>query len=194
MRVSGGRARGVALSVSKKSVHRPAMDRLRQGVFSSLGARIENARVADLFAGTGSYGLEALSRGAASASFVEINRSACSMIRTNIDIVAKSMGSAKLQGSVICGDATKAGTLLEPHFDLIFVDPPYDRIESMAPALFNAFDRLVSQSGLVVFEAPGRIELSHDNWSLQRRLGKGRDQPTACVFKRASLPTQSNSS
>src|SRR5690606_5932533 len=106
MRISGGKARGVTLTVDQKSVHRPAMDRLRQAVFSSLGDTVMDARVCDLFAGTGSYGLEALSRGARHATFVEQNRRAIAMIETNAAIVAKSM-QEKLNTSIISSDATK---------------------------------------------------------------------------------------
>ncbi len=184
MRISGGKARGVELRVSKSAAHRPAMDRLRQGIFSSLGQVIDQARVCDLFAGTGSYGLEALSRGAASASFVEKNRQACSMIKENLRIVAKSMGVERLDTIVLPGDAIKANGLEDDAFDLLFVDPPYDRIESIQATLFATFDRLLAENGTIVFEMPGRFEFEPLGWNLKKRLGKGNDQPTACFYSR----------
>lgn len=184
MRISGGKARGVTLRVDPKAVHRPAMDKLRQGIFSSAAAWVENARVLDLFAGTGSYGLEALSRGSAHCTFVELNRRATSMIQANAGIVAKSM-QEKLDTQITAGDATKwqlpAGA---PPFDLIFVDPPYDDLEELAPKLFPVFDKVLAHDGLVVFEAPGRFEPIAEGWTLKKRLGKGRDQPTACLLRR----------
>ena len=185
MRISGGKARGVELRVSKNAVHRPAMDRLRQGIFSSLGAVVEGARVCDLFAGTGSYGLEALSRGARSAQFVEKNRKACSMIKDNVKIVAKSMGQSNLEVRVLSGDAIKAPQLDSGRFDLIFVDPPYDLIESSQAQLFRTFDRILDDDGLVVFEMPGQLACEPQGWVLRKRLGKGRDQATACIYRRA---------
>src|SRR5690606_39181856 len=124
--------------VDRKATHRPAMDRLRQGVFSSIGAAVEGAAVCDLFAGTGSYGLEALSRGAARATFVELNRGAVAMIRDNLAIVAKSMQAPALEAEVVAADATRWSPE-GARFDLIFADPPYEKIGEFAPALFALF-------------------------------------------------------
>ena len=183
MRISGGKARGVALRVDKKAAHRPAMDRLRQAVFSSMGSAVEGARVADLFAGTGSYGLEALSRGAKRATFVEQNRRATAMIRENVLIVGKSM-RAELVTSIVTADVLK-WIPDENRYDLLFVDPPYDAIEHQLPRLFALFDKALADDGLIVFEAPGRIEPIAPGWTLRKRLGKGIDQPTACLIDRA---------
>ena len=185
MRISGGKARGVELCVSKSAVHRPAMDRLRQGIFSSIGQSIEGVHVCDLFAGTGSYGLEALSRGAASAVFVEKNRQACAMIKENIPIVAKSMGVVQMDTSIQTADAIKANGLVDQKFDLIFADPPYEIIESIQKNLFSTFHRLLNDNGIVVFEMPGRLEFEPSGWNLKKRIGKGKDQATACIYRRA---------
>jgi 16S rRNA (guanine966-N2)-methyltransferase len=160
------------------------MDRLRQGIFSSLGQRVDGARICDLFAGTGSYGLEALSRGATSAAFVEQNRQACLMIKDNIRIVAKSMGVENLETIVQTGDAIKANGLVDQEFDLIFADPPYEIVESIHSTLFVTFDRLLAENGRVVFEMPGRCEFEPEGWALMKRIGKGRDQATACIYSR----------
>ena len=185
MRISGGKARGVELRVSKKSVHRPAMDRLRQGIFSSLGQTIVDARVCDLYAGTGSYGLEALSRGSGSCCFIELSRNACTVIKNNLRIVAKSMGEPTLIAKVIQGDAVKTVGQIGENYDIIFVDPPYDTITHSAPKLFDALDHALSDDGLVVFEMPGNLEIIPGGWILKKRLGKGNNQPTACLYKRA---------
>ena len=84
MRISGGGARGIPLAVPKGDAVRPATDGMRQSVFSSLGARVVGARFLDLFAGSGGYGLEALSRGAAGGVFVEQNAKAAACVRQNI--------------------------------------------------------------------------------------------------------------
>lgn len=186
MRISGGKARGVELRVSKNSVHRPAMDRLRQGVFSSLGQSIVDTQVCDLFAGTGSYGLEALSRGAKSSVFIELNRNACTMIKENLRIVSKSMGEASLEARVIQGDAKRAVGIADPQFDIVFADPPYTMIESICPVFFQTIDRILSSDGTLVFEMPGRIEIVPAGWILKNRIGKGNNQSTACFYKRAN--------
>src|SRR5690242_14529688 len=92
MRISGGAARGVPLLVPKGDAVRPATDGMRQAVFSSLGARVAGARFLDLFAGSGAYGLEALSRGAAGGVFVEQNAKAAACVKKNIETVCKSLG------------------------------------------------------------------------------------------------------
>src|SRR5688572_19711372 len=92
MRISGGKARGIPLSVPKGDAVRPATDGMRQAVFSSLGERVVGARFLDLFAGSGAYGLEALSRGASGGVFVEQNAKAANCVRRNIAAVCKSLG------------------------------------------------------------------------------------------------------
>ena len=120
MRISGGKARGVALSVSKSSVHRPATDRLRQGIFSSLGKRIEHIDICDLFAGTGAIGLEALSRGAKSCVFVEQDQDALQTLQANIS-------KLKLEACahILAKDARQIHNWPGPRADLVFADPPY---------------------------------------------------------------------
>ena len=160
------------------------MDRVRQGVFSSLGNCVVDAVVCDLFAGTGSYGLEALSRGAAEAEFVEHNKRACSLIRDNLVIVAKSMGINRLTAKVYPSDATTWKSSSENRYDLVFCDPPYEVIEQLSEKLFRQFDRLLKADGTVIFEMPGEIELKPPGWNLRKRLGKGKNQPTVCFYER----------
>ena len=160
------------------------MDKLRQSIFSSASAWVGGQSTLDLFAGTGSYGLEALSRGAKHATFVELNKRATTMIHDNIQIVAKSM-QEKLDTTIAATDATKWLPPNQAPFDLIFVDPPYDQIETLTPKLFPLFGRTLAPDGLVVFECPGRFEPKAEGWTLKKRLGKGLDQPTACLLRRA---------
>jgi len=181
MRISGGRARGVSLKVDRKAVHRPATDKLRQSVFSSLRERVQDARVLDLFAGTGAYGLEALSRGAQQATFVDKHRAVASMIRGNAAIVSKSM-SQKLAIEIQTADALKWRP--DGKFDLIFADPPYESLEAWHTRLLALFGQALEPGGLVVLEAPGRFSPSAEGWLLRKRLGKGADQATACVLER----------
>ncbi len=90
MRITGGRARGALLKSPPKNV-RPATDRTRQAVFSRLGASIVGSSVLDLFAGSGSYGLEAISRGAIRCHFVEKNRKTLACLKENLNVLNKTL-------------------------------------------------------------------------------------------------------
>ena len=185
MRISGGIARGIALMVPKGDRVRPATDGLRQAVFSSLGGRVEGARFLDLFAGSGAYGLEALSRGAAGGAFVEQNAKAAACVRRNIVSVCKSLGRDPQDLVVSQADACTV-PLSGDMPDLIFVDPPYDSVmECAQPVFARLAEALPSRlDPLVVFELPGELDLAPGGWTLVKRLGKGQRQPTVCFFRR----------
>lgn len=119
MRVVAGIARGRKLVAPKGDATRPTSDFVREAIFNSLQAHVdlEDATVLDLFAGTGALGIEALSRGAAHATFVEDGRHALAAIRTNLDATGFT-GSA----TVVALDATRADL---PTVDVAFADPPY---------------------------------------------------------------------
>jgi len=121
MRVIAGVAGGIRLAVPEAGV-RPTMDRVKAAIFSSLQDRIVGARVLDLFAGTGALGIEALSRGAVSALFVEENRVAVRTIEQNF-IRTKLRGPVRQQEAFAFLES--AGT--RGPFDIIFADPPYEK-------------------------------------------------------------------
>ena len=183
MRITGGQARGIPLRLPKGDAVRPATDALRQAVFSSLAVRVPGARFLDLFAGSGAYGLEAFSRGAAGGVFVENNPRTATFIRQNIAAVSKSLGRDAGNLRVINADATTAPWDGAP--DLVFIDPPYEIIPAVAPGIFTRLTELlaVKPDLIVLFEMPGGMELSPAGWACIKRLGKGARQPTACVFK-----------
>ncbi|MCC6414651.1 MAG: RsmD family RNA methyltransferase [Opitutaceae bacterium] len=189
MRITGGRARGIPLVAPKGDAVRPATDGLRQAVFSSIGHRVPGARFLDLFAGSGAYGLEALSRGAAGGAWVEKNRQAAECIRKNVAAVAKSLGGGAGEAEIVTADATTAPWPLAGNGpDLVFIDPPYEIIETVAPGLFARLGELLAPhpDPLVVFEMPGEIELAPDGWTCVKRLGKGAHQPSVGFFLRAA--------
>jgi 16S rRNA (guanine966-N2)-methyltransferase len=194
MRISGGAARGITLTVPKGDTIRPATDGMRQAVFSSLGASVAGAWFLDLFAGSGAYGLEAISRGAAGGTFVEQNAKAAACIRQNIAAVCKSVGRTASELSVIQADARSlpAGSVSRVP-DLVFIDPPYEVITEIAPALFAKLTEALATkpAAIVVFELPGEIELAPAGWELLKRLGKGARQPTVAFFRRAKMPNGS---
>ena len=125
MRVIAGQAGGVRL-VSPKSGVRPTMDRVKAAIFSSLGESVIGARVLDLFAGTGSLGIEALSRGAESALFVEEDRQSALVIE-------KNLSKTGFKAPVRQQDAfsfLKQGRATAEKFRIVFADPPYEKMKS----------------------------------------------------------------
>lgn len=186
MRISGGGARGITLTVPKGDAVRPATDGMRQAVFSSLGARVAGARFLDLFAGSGGYGLEALSRGAEGGIFVEKNGKAAACLRQNIAAVCKSLGRDTTVVQVLQVDATTVPLGGGEVPDLVFIDPPYEIIRDVAEPLFARLAEGLAgkPDALVVFEMPGEVELAPAGWSCLKRLGKGARQPTVAVFRR----------
>jgi len=189
MRITGGNARGIPLRVPKGDATRPAMDRLRQSVFSSLGALVVDTRFVDLFAGSGSYGLEAWSRGASGGVFVEQGREALECLRTNLAAVAKSLRADERACAVSKADALTWSPPDGTRAGLVFCDPPYAMIRESAPRIFAQFDRLLlpGREGLVVFEMPGELQLAEPGWECVKRLGGGPREATACFYRRVAV-------
>lgn len=183
MRITGGQARGIPLTLPKGDAVRPATDALRQAVFSSLAARVPGARFLDLFAGSGAYGLEAFSRGAVGGVFVEKDARTAGFIRQNIAAVGKSLGQPDADLRVVTADATVTMPGEAP--DLVFIDPPYEIIGEVAPKLFVRLDELLAAKAdpIVVFEMPGEQQVDPAGWTCVKRLGKGGRQPTAAIFR-----------
>src|SRR5579871_4155811 len=118
MRVIGGEFRSRVLKSVPGLDVRPTPDRLREALFNILAPRIKNAVFADVYAGTGAVGIEALSRGAARAIFVEPNRAAARVLRANLDALGLN-GRAQLR------EARASTTLPMLAADIVFIDPPY---------------------------------------------------------------------
>jgi 16S rRNA (guanine966-N2)-methyltransferase len=145
MRIISGSHRGQRIAAPKGRDTRPTSDRVRENAFNLIGP-VQDADVLDLFAGSGGLGLEALSRGAGSATFVESDREACRTISANLD-------KLKLRGSVLCQDAVRTVAGERRTYDLILCDPPYDFDHAkIAPHL----GRLLNEDGLLVYESAGR--------------------------------------
>lgn len=176
LRVISGSAGGLHLKSPKRHALRPTQDRIRQVIFSSLAEKIPGARVLDLFAGTGSFGIEALSRGAASATFIEQDAEAVQCIRDNL-------AHCRLQGEVRKADAL-AFIVQKPAetFDLIFADPPYTkRIGTLdGDPLLSGTAPLLAPDGLFIWEhyAGQRLE-NAGNWKVVRNRNYGE---TALTF------------
>ena len=168
MRVVAGSAGGLELRVPKTDL-RPTMDRVRGAIFSSLGEFIAGASVLDLFAGTGGLGIEALSRGAASAVFVENDRRALAAIE-------KNLAHTRLTGTLRALDIfSYLDRLAAPaSFDVIFADPPYAKIpgeRDFTPELLRceSLRRALKPGGIFILEhLPGETLPLGDEWELIR--------------------------
>jgi 16S rRNA (guanine966-N2)-methyltransferase len=147
VRVVAGSRKGHRIDAPKGSKTRPTSDRVRESAFSLIGA-VDDATVLDLFAGSGALGIEALSRGARSAVFVEADREACRTINRNLD-------KLRLDATVLCQDVWRFLQTERQSFDLVLVDPPYDLDAArLAPHL----PRLVAPDGLLVYETDARTQ------------------------------------
>jgi 16S rRNA (guanine966-N2)-methyltransferase len=151
MRVIAGSAGGINLDVPKKGV-RPTMDRVKAAIFSSLGEMVIGARVLDLFGGSGALGIEALSRGAASAVFVDSDR-------PSVETIERNLTRASVKGAVYCRDVFDflRTSRSENSFEIVFADPPYDRTSAGARYSDLLLDneslpKLLAANGIFVLE------------------------------------------
>ena len=151
MRVVAGEYRGRRLRAPAGTATRPTADRVREALFSMLGD-VSGLRVLDLFAGSGALGIEALSRGAGAAVFVERNRKAAAVVRKNLD----SLG---LRAPVVEGDALAVIGQSQDPYDLVFVDPPYDSAPLLAGQLAERLPGVLSENARIVTESDKRRPL-----------------------------------
>lgn len=143
MRIIAGKARGRRLTAPATRGTRPATDRVREAVFSAIGDWVVDASVADLYAGSGSFGLEALSRGAASAVFVESGHRALEALRKNVATLG-------LGGEVVASTVQNYLERANGEFHLVFMDPPWDQPSEVMGADLGLVDRLLAPNGEVV--------------------------------------------
>ena len=165
MRIVAGSRKGHRIDAPKGTATRPTSDRVRESAFSLIGP-VDGARVLDLFAGSGALGIEALSRGAERAVFVESDRDACRTINLNLDRL-------RLNATVLCQDALRFAATERGRYDLVLVDPPYDFDHArLAPYL----PRLLDEDGLLVYETGAKTEpeLEGLEQRTSRRYGSAR--------------------
>ena len=171
MRVITGSAKGVRLKTPDGLKTRPTSDRVKEAVFSIVQFEVEGSRFLDLFAGTGQMGIEALSRGASSAVFVDGWKDACSLVRENLKLT-RLTDRAKVVNSDYLTYLQRSSEV----FDIIFLDPPYAEI-----FLENALNKIseidiLSDRGIIICERPAEKQLEFNIPGLQRckdyRYGK----------------------
>jgi 16S rRNA (guanine966-N2)-methyltransferase len=151
VRIIAGTKRGARIVAPKGIATRPTGDRVREAAFNLIGP-VDGATVLDLFAGSGALGLEALSRGAASATFVESDRAACRTISQNLEKLG-------LTGArVDCEDAVAWLRRASRRFDLVLVDPPYEDFVFLEHKLGPALAAVLAPDGLLVLETGSKTE------------------------------------
>ena len=126
MRITGGRVKGRTLSTPKGLLIRPTSDRVREAIFNILGQDLSGLSVIDIFSGTGSLGLEALSRGAGYAVFIDKLRDSIDLIKKNIDLCGYGDSGMTLRRDLTRGIPWGHPFLMK-QFDLVFLDPPYSK-------------------------------------------------------------------
>ena len=157
MRVITGSARGTRLLAPKGMDTRPTLDQVKEGIFSVIQFEVDGRRVLDLFAGSGQMGIEALSRGASRAVFVDMRKDACEIVRANLD---KTHLAERAQ--IVRSDYLSYLSRCRETFDLIFLDPPYAEIflENTLKSI-SEID-ILSESGIIICERPVEKALADD--------------------------------
>lgn len=179
MRIISGTAGGIKLQVPKGEV-RPTTDRVREALFSILGETIHHARILDLFAGSGAFGIEALSRGAKSVRFIDILRSSCNIIKENL-------AKTSLQGGYILQADAVSAIRREPEagYDIIFADPPYckyvgDR-DFIKELMKGRLHEILADDGYFIAEAElgwgvgDATQCEFDGWKIVDRRSYGKN-------------------
>ncbi|MBN2359714.1 MAG: 16S rRNA (guanine(966)-N(2))-methyltransferase RsmD [Deltaproteobacteria bacterium] len=151
MRIVGGEWRGRRIHAPRSPRVRPTAERVREAIFDLLGQRLEGQRVLDLFAGSGALGIEALSRGARYATFVERDRAAVQRIRANLELLAAGDRAEVVGAAVASFVARRSGA----RYDTVFADPPY--LQPPAPEIWSDLvERWLAPGGRLVIESAVR--------------------------------------
>jgi 16S rRNA (guanine966-N2)-methyltransferase len=153
--VIAGQWRGRRLQAPAGSTTRPTSDRTREALFSILGNRVTGARVLDLFAGSGALGIEALSRGAAEATFVDSAPAAIRAVRANLAAVGADAEVRRSDARRFLGDASAAAR----QYDLVFLDPPYRLAGRLGDVLTPALPAVLGPGAAVIAESDRRAPL-----------------------------------
>jgi len=168
MRITGGEKRGFKLKAPRGLRTRPPSEKIRQAVFNILGPAVDGARVLDLFAGSGSFGLEALSRGAASAVFVDSSGAALKLVLETLRYTGMEERGRTVRARA--WDFMRSQAARSEPYDLVFLDPPFREAARVVPGadiyellVDLVLGRLVSAGGKVVLRVPREAEIS-DRW------------------------------
>ena len=189
MRITGGKARGIIIQSPKTNATRPATDYLREALYSSMGAACPAGSVVDLYAGSGAYGLEALSRGARRVVFVENDPRALKCLSANIIKVCKSLkiNHPESYTHIIKKDVCQWLEQCTDPYDIIIADPPYAVLPIQSPKILSLALKIlnVHQKGIFVLEAPGEFQIVDlpNGFKIKKRILRGTKQPSIFIIE-----------
>ena len=183
MRVISGSARGTRLKTPDGQLTRPTSDRVKEAIFSVIQFEVEGSRFLDLFGGSGQMGIEALSRGAKSAVFVDGRREACRLIQDNLKLT-------RLQdkATVVQSDYLSYLSRCRETFDIIFLDPPYAEV-----VLENSLKKIseidiLSSRGIIICERPAEKLLDFEVPGFQRGKDYRYGNTWVTIFRKVQEP------
>lgn len=182
MRIISGTARGRRLKSPEGNKIRPTSDRVKESIFNMLAFQLPGKKVLDLFAGTGNLGLEALSRGAVHATFVDVDREAQKLIMHNIKLLGFE------ERARVCHmdsfEAVRRMGLKKEKFDIIFIDPPYK--EGLYEEIIETVIKgdIIENDGYMVIEHPSAVKLDEVYWSLQMIKNRKYGNTTVTIYKK----------
>ena len=162
IRITGGENRSRLLETPNTSLTKPTMDKVRAAVFNALGDVVRNARILDLFAGSGSYGFESLSRGAKEATFVDVSYDAIKSIKKN----AQNLNRKNVD--IFNNDVLEFLNQNSQEFDIIFADPPYklDIYENVVKTLLER--KILADGGIIVLESERELKIDETKFKSVR--------------------------
>ena len=167
IRITGGKHRSRLLETPNTGLTKPTMDKVRAAVFNALTGDIENKKILDLFSGSGSYGFEALSRGALSVTFIDKQAEAINVIKKN----ASNLKETNIR--IIKDDVLSALESLDEQFDLIFVDPPY-KLDIYQDVLYLLNkNNLLSEHAIIVLEAEKELDIDFSTYTKTKLYNYG---------------------
>ena len=143
MKIITGKYKNLRIETINKTSTRPMMSRVRESLFSSINAELIDKKILDLFAGSGSLGIESLSRGAASCLFVELSKE-------SLDILIKNLSKTEEDVNIFKGDAYRWVQNNEESFDIVFLDPPFEHDDSMVTDLILKLVNTLNHEGLII--------------------------------------------
>lgn len=184
MRVITGTARGMTLKAPKGMDTRPTLDQVKEGIFSAIQFEVEGRRVLDLFAGSGQMGIEALSRGAASAVFVDRGQEAIRIVRENLEKTGL-LARAK----IVRADYLAYLAACRERFDLIFLDPPYAEVFLESSLKRISEIDILSDGGIIITERPFGKELPAEIAGLRRARDYRYGRAAVTIYRRCN-PTE----
>lgn len=167
IRITGGINRSRKLLTPETVLTKPTMDKVRAAVFNALGDEVVFKNILDLFAGSGSYGFEALSRGAKFVTFVDKQKEAIDVIKRN----ALALNENRI--NVVYNDVYSYLKNQSQRFDIVFVDPPYklDAYEKVIELLEN--NHLLNENAIIVLESEKSLDINEDNYKKVKQYNYG---------------------